>query len=178
MAEIDTPPLTFPERLNDQHDLTSFEAGQEDTGSQTEWLKRSALRNDQDGYTRTFVACFSGTNQVGGFYGLATATVARGNLPRSLRPNGTPAVIPAVLLARLAIDESLQGRGLGKAIVIEAIAKCMEVLEGVAFRFIIVDAATPKARALYTKFDFRALDPIEFPDRLYLPIVTAAKLIA
>lgn len=177
MAEVDTPPLEFPERLNDLHDLTLFAAGDEDKGGQTEWLKRSALTNDLDGYTRTFVACFPGTKRVGAFYGLATATVARSNLPRSLRPNGTPAIIPAILLARLAVDETLQGKGLGKAIVIEAISKCIEVLEGVAFRLIIVDAATHKARTLYEKFGFKALDPTEFPNRLYLPVTTAAKLV-
>jgi GNAT superfamily N-acetyltransferase len=76
------------------------------------------------------------------------------------------------------MDESLQGQGLGKAIVIEALTKCVEVLEGVAFRLIIVDAATPKARAIYEKFEFKPLDPAEFPNRLFLPVATAAKLVA
>jgi GNAT superfamily N-acetyltransferase len=178
MAEVDdAPPLDPPERLTDQHDLASFEAGSGDTGGQTAWLKQSALKNDQDGYARTFVACFPGTKRVGAFFGINIATVVRDSLPGKAKPHGTPKHIPAVLIARLAVHQDVQGRGLGKAIVIAALAQCNDVLEGVGFRFNIVDAATDKARTLYENFDFKALDAAEFPTRPFLPVNTAAELI-
>src|SRR5215211_4982892 len=102
--------LDVPERLTADHELATFDAGPDDTGEQAEWLRRSALANDRDGTTRTFVACFAGTRRVGTFYGLSAASIVRAELPRALRPHGTPAAVPAVLIARLAVHRDLQGQ--------------------------------------------------------------------
>src|SRR4051812_44508419 len=96
-------PVDAPERLAEDHDIATFTAGPDDAGGQAQWLRRHALANDRDGSMRVFVTCFPGSRRVGAFYGLATAAIARTELPRSLRPHGTPAAVPAALIARLAV---------------------------------------------------------------------------
>ncbi len=170
-------PLEPPERLSGHHDVTSFAAGPEDLGGQGEWLKHSALANDRDGTTRTFVACFSGTRRVAAFYGLAAASIVRADLPRALRPHGTPAAVPAILIARLAVHQDLQGQGLGKSVLVSALDRCLTILDHVAFRVIVVDAAGLRARRLYERFEFRAVASDDLPNRLVLPIGMAIKLL-
>jgi len=163
--------------LSGHHDVASFAAGLEDLGGQGEWLKHSALANDRNGITRTFVACFAGTHRIAAFYGLATASIVRVELPRALRPHGTPATVPAILIARLAVHQDLQGQGLGKSVLVSALDRCLTVLDHVAFRVIVVDAAGPRARRLYERFEFRAVAKDDLPNRLVLPIGTAIKLL-
>ena len=172
-----TLPLEPPERLSDHHDVASFDGGSEDLGGQGEWLKHSALANDRDGTTRTFVACFPDTRRVGAFYGLAATSIMRAELPRVLRPHGTPAAVPAVLIARLAVHHDLQGHGLGKSVLVSALDRCLAALDHVAFRVIVVDAAGPRARRLYERLDFRVVASNDLPNRLVLPVGTAIRLL-
>lgn len=171
------PPLDSLERLTQAHVLDAFEGGPDDVGDQAGWLKSKALANDRDGYTRTVVACFPGTNRIGAFFGVSSAVVARSDLPKRAQPHGTPRIIPAALIGRLALHADLQGRGLGIEILIAAIKHCVAASEQIAFRVIIVDAASPKARRLYEKLDFQPISNLELPNRLFLPVSTAAALI-
>lgn len=176
-TEEEAPPLDPLERLTEEHDLADFDGGPDDAGDQAGWLKSKALANDQAGFTRTFVACFPGTKRVGAFFGLSSATVARNDLPRAVKVHGTPSVIPAALIGRLGLHAELQGRKLGIEIAIAALAQCVTASEQIAFRVIIVDAAGPKARRLYEKLDFKAVNNQELPNRLFLPLNTAVELI-
>lgn len=177
--EEEAPPLGPLERLVEEHELSDFDGGADDAGDQAGWLKNKALANDRVGYTRTFVACFPGTRRVGAFFGLSSATIARNDLPRAMRPHGsdTPSVIPAALIGRLGLHADLQGRGLGMDVAIAALEQCVSASEQIAFRVIIVDAASPKARRLYEKLDFKPINNQELPNRLFLPVTTAAELI-
>jgi hypothetical protein len=165
------------------HDLASFDAGSDEAGiEQTTWLKTMALRSDRVNFTRVFVACFAGTTNVGAYFSLATATIKREDLPRALpradRPHGTPSVIPAVLLARLAVHTELQGQNIGTLTVIAALDEATKALGHVAFRVIVVDPMGEKAPRLYTKhFSFRALQNADLPNRLFVFSHDAAALL-
>jgi GNAT superfamily N-acetyltransferase len=171
------PPLGPLERLTEEHELIGFAGGSDDVGDQAGWLRSQALANDREGYTRAFVACFPGTKRVGAFFGLSSAVVARSDLPKRAQPHGTPRVVPAALIGRLALHADLQGRRLGLEILIAAIEQCVVASEQIAFRLIIVDAASPKARRLYEKVDFRPIANLELPNRLFLPVKTATAMI-
>lgn len=175
----EAPPLGPLERLTEEHEVAGFDGGGEDAGDQAGWLKTKALANDRVGYTRTFVACFPETRRVGAFFGLSSATIARNELPRAMRPHGsdTPSVIPAALIGRLGLHAELQGQGLGMEVAVAALEQCVAAAEQIAFRVIIVDAVGPKALRLYTKLDFKPINNKELPNRLFLPVSTAVELI-
>lgn len=170
-------PLGPLERLTREHVLADFDGGPDDDGDQAGWLKSRALANDREGYTRTFVACFPETKRVGAFFGLSTAVLARSDLPKRAQPHGTPKIIPAALIGRLALHTGLQRRGLGVEILIAAIEQCVAPSEQIAFRVILVDAASFRARRLYETLDFKPIDDLELPNRLFLPLSTAVALI-
>ena len=174
------PPVNLdkPERLTEHHDLSAFDAGPLDTEGQGRWLKEHALVNDRRGITRTFVAPYRGTVRVGAFFGLSTASVVKSNLPRKLQVYGTPGIVPAILIARLAVDDNLQGQGFGRAILIAALDQCLRAWDEVAFNVIVVDAAGEKAQRLYAHHHFVALkDASERTTRMGVPVETVRKML-
>jgi GNAT superfamily N-acetyltransferase len=60
-----------------------------------------------------------------------------------------------VLLARLALDQSLQGHGLGGALLADALERIVAAIETVAARFVVVDAIDDTAAAFYAHHGFR-----------------------
>jgi GNAT superfamily N-acetyltransferase len=170
--------LDKPERLTEQHDLSAFDAGPLDTEGQSRWLKEHALVNHRLGITRTFVAPYAGTSRVGAFFGLSAASVVKSNLPRKLQIHGTPGFIPAILIARLAVDQPLQGQGIGRGILIATLDQCLRAWDEVAFNVIIVDAAGEKAQRLYAHHHFVALrDASERTTRMGVPVETIRKML-
>jgi ribosomal protein S18 acetylase RimI-like enzyme len=165
------------EHLTDQHDVSAFDAGPNDAGGQAAWLKRWGLSNDQGGFTRTFVACFPGTMHVGAFYGIATASVVTATLPKKTKPYGAPSIIPAALLAQLGVHRELQGQRFGGDLVADAISRLVDLSNEIAFRMIVVDAASDKAQRLYARFQFKPLGVTDAPTRLFLPTSTATALV-
>ena len=88
-----------------------------------EWLKQRGLKNQALGAARTFVVCKTGTKQVAGFYSLATGSVNHTEATGSLRRN-MPDPIPVIILARLAVDVSLHGKGVGADLLHDAVLRC------------------------------------------------------
>lgn len=84
-----------PELLNATHHLDNFDCGEEALNS---WLKRNALKNQQNQASRTFVVCQN--NNVVGFYALAAGSVSHQFVSGGLRRN-MPDPIPVVVLGRL-----------------------------------------------------------------------------
>ena len=73
-----------------------------------------------------------------------------------------PSHIPAVLLARLAIDRRWQGKGLGGRLLRNAVERSMRAAEDVSARLIIVHAISADAEQFYTHFGFTRL-PVDSP---------------
>src|SRR5690349_25573 len=103
-------PLSPPVLLSDDHTLESFSSGEL---SLDEWLRRRARPNQVSGASRTYVVC-EGTRVVG-YYALASGAIVQAEAPGRFRRN-MPDPIPVVILGRLAVDQSQQGRGLGRAL--------------------------------------------------------------
>lgn len=91
-----------------------------------------------------------------GYYSLASTAIVTDDLPRRLG-RGQPAVLPAFLLARLAIDRSLRGQGVGGALLAHAVATADRAGGLVAARLLVVDAIDDAAAAFYTRHGFTAL---------------------
>lgn len=104
---------------------------------------------------RTFV-WHRGDRRVLAYYSLTAHLLQREELPGSLGRGG-PRQIPAVLLARLALDQSLQGQGLGGALLAEALHRVVAATETVAARFVVVDAIDERAASFYEHHGFRRI---------------------
>lgn len=68
---------------------------------------------------------------------------------------GGPEQIPAVILARLALDRRLHGKGLGARLLVDALTRIVGASKEVAFRLVVVDAIDEEAAAFYEKYGFR-----------------------
>ncbi len=90
------------------------------------------------------------------YYSLTAHLLQREELPRSLGRGG-PRQIPAVLLARLALDRSLQGQGFGGALLADALGRVVAATETVAARFVVVDAIDEPAVSFYEHHGFRRI---------------------
>ena len=141
-----------------------------------EYLTRFALRHaEKDLLARTYVAIddAAGVVRVAGYFSLATVSVERASmavLPALDRLPRFP--IPGVLLARLAVDENVQGQGLGRYLFEEALGLTLELARTgpVAFRLFVTDAIDERAAAFYARFGFTRLAD-EFPARMVLDIL-------
>jgi GNAT superfamily N-acetyltransferase len=157
--------LTAPVRLTTFHNLAEFDCG---TPSLNRWLTQQALKNEASGASRTYVVCID--NTVVGYYCLATGAVIRTQAPKSLRRN-MPDPIPVMVLGRLAVDLANQGRGIGRALLRDAILRVLQVAEIVGVKAILVHAISDEAKRFYLTHGF-VESPIE-PMMLCLALGTA-----
>lgn len=153
------------EPLSTEHDLSSFDCGQP---SLDEWLRSTALRAQTANVTRTYVWTGDGRKVVA-YYSVAPTQVSREELSGSVA--GGFSVVPAYLLARLALDRSLQGQGLGAELLVDALGVIVEASGLGGGRLIVVDAIDDGAAAFYRRHDFR---PVKGDDkRLVMKVSTA-----
>src|SRR5262245_9271921 len=103
-------PIRSPVPLEASHDLSAFDCGSPDLN---EYLKTHALDDQQNQSARTYVARRG--DGVVGYYTLGRVGEARGNA-RAGRQGLARHPVPVLLLARLAVDDSEQGRGIGKGL--------------------------------------------------------------
>jgi predicted N-acetyltransferase YhbS len=139
---------TRPRPITAQDDVTDFDSGEP---SLDNWLRRRALTNQATGASRCFITCRE--NRCVGYYALTVSSVQHADSTRRIG-HGMPDPIPVVLLARLAVDAKQQGRGLGRHLLRDAIARTVEVSEIVGVRALLVHALHEQARDFYLRFGF------------------------
>lgn len=143
--------LQAPQPLGPHHSTADFDCGD---ASLNRWLQQRALANQGSGATRTFVVC-DGAGMVKAYVALASGAVAVAASPGRFRRN-MPDPIPVVVLARLAVDRSVQGQGLARALVADAFERVTQASEQIGVRGILVHAASPAATAFYLHMGFEA----------------------
>ncbi len=137
------------EPLNASHEVLAFDCGD---AALNEYLTKRALTDQRAEKSRTYVAC-QGCRVVA-FFSLAAGSVnPEKTTERRARGQGRQA-IPVVLLARLAVDRSEQRRGLGGALLVEALGRCAHAADTIGARAVLVHAKHERARQFYTKFGF------------------------
>jgi GNAT superfamily N-acetyltransferase len=139
------------EAIADRHDVTAFDSGKPELDS---WLRQHARTTEARRTGRTFV--WHEEDQVVAYYTVAAHLLVREDLPRTLG-RGNPNQIPAVLLARLALDKTLQGRGLGGVLLADALRRIVIATQTVAARFVVVDAIDDTAHRFYQHYGFRSV---------------------
>lgn len=154
-----------------RHDRSRFDCG---VRSLNEYLRTSLGQHGRKDLTRGYVAADTDGKFMGYF------TLAAGRLSVSVLPErgGLPArmPLPTTLLARLAVDTSWRGRGLGAALLAYALRVAVEGAKTIASAVIEVDAKDDAARSFYARFGFRRL--ADDPLHLYLPMESARRAIA
>ena len=140
------------EALREHHDSTVFDSGNVDLDH---WLRDHALHAGATNTGRTFI-WHSGDGVVVAYFTLAAHLVARGSLT-TRTGRGCPNVIPAILLARLALDGSLQGQGLGAELLWDALSRAVAANRQAAARLVVVDAIDERAASFYEHFGFEPI---------------------
>lgn len=143
-----------PEPLTSEHSTIDFSCGIESLDT---WLKRRALANQTSGATRTFVVSVDG--KVAGYYALASGGISTRSAVGNFRRN-MPDPVPVVILARLAIDSSYQGQGLGRALFRDAALRVVQSADTIGIRGIVVHAISAEAKDFYVALGFN-VSPLE-----------------
>lgn len=146
--------LAAPEPIGPQHEVAAFASG---AAALDDWLRRHALKNQLSGASRTFVVC-DGVRVVA-YYALAASAVTVDAAPGHFRRN-MPDPIPVVVLGRLAVDQSLQAAGIGRALVRDAGRRVLQAADAIGVRGLLVHALSPDARAFYERLGFEP-SPLE-----------------
>ena len=138
-----------PESLGEGHDIAHFDSGVSTIDS---WLRNMARLNEARGGARIYVVCDG--DRVAGFYSLAASAVERRRPPSRVGRN-MPEPVPAILLGQLAVDTRYQGRGLGVALLADAVRHSLAAADIVGARSMVVQALDDRARSFYERFGFR-----------------------
>lgn len=119
-----------------------------------DYLIRYALLAQRANTARSFVALRGA--RVVGYYSLAAASLEPERATQRVAQGTGRYPIPLALLARLAVDRTEQGTGLGKALLKDAMKRFWVAHEQVASRALLVHAADAAASDFYLKFGFQA----------------------
>ena len=106
--DMEKLPLNSPMALEERHDVSAFDR---DVAALNSYLKKFALQNQRSQSARTYVATRG--ECVVSYYTLAAASARREETPARVAKGLAAHPVPVILLARLAVDASEKGRGLG-----------------------------------------------------------------
>ena len=125
---------------------------------------------------RTYVAVRTDDQQyrIAGYYTLAGSALSFEHIPKKSARKLPRHPVPVALLGRLAVDRQAQGQGLGEALLMDALKRCLELSEQLGIHAVEVHAIDSRARTFYEHYGFVPLLDQEF--HLHLPISTIRSL--
>ena len=163
-----------------RHDLKSFNCGIPDIN---QFIRRYAFKNMQLRLSNTFVLAYQSPNdeqsekqKIAGFYTLANLSVAAHPIPNDSKLPRYP--VPLILLAQFGIDNSVQGQGLGKKLLIRALRHAYQICENkqsTPAMGVVLDAIDQNALCFYQSFGYFLPFPND-PIRLFVPINALADI--
>ncbi len=136
-----------------------------------DYIQRFAHQHANKNISQTHVAILKNTHEkIIGFYTLSTGNVKFSTFPPSIQKKLPKYPVPIIRIGRLAVDNSMQGKGVGASLLKDALQRCLMLSEDVGIFAVVVEAKHKKAKAFYLKYGFR-----EFNDemlKLFLSIKT------
>jgi GNAT superfamily N-acetyltransferase len=138
-----------PKPLRGKHGFEGFSCGEESLDA---WLHRHARQAEAGSTARVYVS--SAGDVVVGYYALAVGQVEPADATQRLvkgQPSRRP--VPVAILARLAVDQRYQGRGLGRSLLQDALLRCADAAGKVGIRALVVHSLA-EARPFYERFGF------------------------
>ncbi len=139
-----------PAHLTNGHAVDQFDSG---VPVLDDWLKKRALQNELTGASRTYVVCVGAA--VVGYYALATGAVSQSQATGRVRRN-MPEPIPVMILARLAVARTHQGKGVGGGLLRDAVLRTLQAADIGGIRALLVHAISEDARRFYERNGFTA----------------------
>ena len=143
--------LSGPEPLQPQHQLEAFDCGKP---SLNDWLHRHARQAQGSGSAKTFVVADAG--RVAGYFSLTVGQIDTLETPERIRKGMGQYPIPVVILARLAVAQNDQGRGIGVGLLQDAIRRTTLIAEHAGIRAMLTHPIDQDAARFYTRFGFVA----------------------
>lgn len=158
------------EPLNSGHDKSSFSSGVEVLDN---YLKKQANQDQK----RRLAVCFVYQNEgcVLGYYTLSNNSLRKENFPKSISKKWPPSYqdIPTTLLGRFALDTSLQGQGIGKILLVDALKRSYQISKSVGSAAVCLNPKNEDAKQFYEKLGFTTLPS---SGKMILPMNVIAKL--
>ena len=158
------------EPIQKHHHRDVFDCGEP---SLNEFLNKFARQNDENNVAKTFVTVDTDKNVLG-YYSISAASIEFTDLPGDISERLPRYPIPAARIGRLAVDQSVQGSGIGSRLLIDALKRIYLSSDQVAIKVVLVDALNEKAQSFYEHFGFIRLPGEQF--KLFLPIETVSVL--
>jgi GNAT superfamily N-acetyltransferase len=149
--EVTAPVLSAPEPLGEHHQLADFDSGEP---SLDDWLKRRAAKNQANGSSRTYVVCEGPVqDRVIGYYCLAAGAIGHAEAPSTMKRN-RPDPVPVLVLGRLAIHKDHHLKGIGTALLNDAIRRAIQAADIAGVTALLVHAISEQARRFYLSRGF------------------------
>jgi GNAT superfamily N-acetyltransferase len=145
------PRFDDPEPLGPDHTLSGFECG---VDSLNTWLPKHARAAAVSGSAQTYVIEDAQQRRVVGYHALCAASASLRDASPRARSGMPRHPIPAVLLARLAVDRSVQGRGLGGFLLRDAMVRTLAAAAELGIRIMLVHSIDESARNFYLHHGF------------------------
>ncbi len=136
-------------KLAPEHDHAGFDCGSEPLNRH---LKQHALQGQRAGSSQTYVAAVD--MKVVGFHTLVVGDVTHEGAPERLSKGLPRYPIPVIILARLAVDNSWKGKGLGAALLVDAMRRVLNAADIAGVRAMAVHAKDDAAKAFYEHLGF------------------------
>jgi GNAT superfamily N-acetyltransferase len=153
-----------------QHERAAFDCGDADLNL---YLQKYARQNHKSGGAKCFIAAPSNAPaRILGFYTLSPASLEYSRTPALAKKGLARYDAPVFRLGRLAVDRTVQGRGLGGALLLRAADRCIRVAKEVGGVALLIDAKNDRAVRWYESYGALRLD--DAPLSLVLPLATAA----
>lgn len=140
--------LSAPSPITANEQLVDFDCSEP---SLNEWLRKRALKNQMTGASRCFVVC-SGMAVIG-YYSLSAGAINHESAPKAMRRN-MPDPLPVLLLGRLAVDKHYHNKGIGQALLRDAMMRAVNISENAGVFAMLLHALTDQAKQFYLSRGF------------------------
>jgi len=137
------------EKLRREHVLEAFDCGQPDLNS---WLLKHALQNQGANAAQTYIGLVN--RVITGYYSLAVGQVEYADAPERLQKGLAKHPVPIMLLARLAVHQDWQRKGIGRSLLRDAVLRTLQAADIADILALAVHAKDGAAKRYYEQFDF------------------------
>lgn len=118
------------------------------------WLARYAGQSEKKDNVRTTLLLDERQGRIAGYYSMRTFELsAADGASAAGRSRRYP--VPAMLIARLAVDRDYQGHGAGRLLLFDALQKLLAAADHIGFEIVVVHALHEDAACFYLKHGFR-----------------------
>lgn len=137
------------EKLKPGHDVLAFDCGQEDLNR---WFRKFALQGQTANTSQTYLGLAG--REIVGFYSLVVGQIAFDEAPGRLQKGVARHPVPVMLLARLAVHKTWQNKGVGRALLRDAVLRTLQAADIAGIRAMVVHAKDEEAKRYYRQFEF------------------------